>query len=188
MTAPPTPPPVITIARAEKLRSADLHDLCDAAEAAIRDGGGFGWLTPPPPELMERYWRGVVLIPERVLLVGRIDGVIGGAVQLFRPPANNEAQAHAATLTMLFVTPWARRHHLGEALVCGAIEYAHNLGAKTLNLDVRETQQPALALFEKLGFVRWGRHPRYAEVGGAPIAGYYLYCDLNSPLPHELTP
>ena len=26
------------------LNSADLNDLCDAAEAAIIDGGGFGWL------------------------------------------------------------------------------------------------------------------------------------------------
>ena len=58
------------------LNSADLNDLCDAAEAAIIDGGGFGWLAPPPRDVLESYWSGVLLIPERDLLVGRLDGVI----------------------------------------------------------------------------------------------------------------
>ncbi|HEY0522522.1 MAG TPA: hypothetical protein VGD08_03970, partial [Stellaceae bacterium] len=34
----------------------DLADLCDATEAAILDGGGFGWLKPPPRPLLEAYW------------------------------------------------------------------------------------------------------------------------------------
>ena len=35
------------------LRAADLSDLCDAAELAITDGGGFGWLAPPPRDVLE---------------------------------------------------------------------------------------------------------------------------------------
>ena len=38
----------ITAERINEFRRADLNDLCDATEAAIRDGNGFGWLTPPP--------------------------------------------------------------------------------------------------------------------------------------------
>ena len=51
----------------------DLEDLCDAAESAILDGGGFGWLRPPPRAVLGRYFRGVVLVPERHLFVGRLD-------------------------------------------------------------------------------------------------------------------
>ena len=44
----------------DDLRAADLSDLCDAAELAITDGGGFGWLAPPPRDVLEAYWRGVL--------------------------------------------------------------------------------------------------------------------------------
>ena len=53
----------------DDLRAADLSDLCDAAELAITDGGGFGWLAPPSRDVLEAYLRGVLLIPERDLLI-----------------------------------------------------------------------------------------------------------------------
>ena len=37
-----------TVERLRAFRGNDLGDLCDAAEAGIEAGGGFGWLTPPP--------------------------------------------------------------------------------------------------------------------------------------------
>jgi ribosomal protein S18 acetylase RimI-like enzyme len=42
-----------------------------------------------------------------------------------------------------------------------------------LNLDVRETQEAAIALYESLGFTRWGVHPEYARVRGQTIKGYF---------------
>ena len=80
------------------LKSSDLNDLCDAAEAAIIDGGGFGWLASPSRDVLESYWNGVLLIPERDLLVGRLDGVIAGSCQVLRPARNNEAQSLPPTL------------------------------------------------------------------------------------------
>ncbi|MEE2980373.1 MAG: GNAT family N-acetyltransferase, partial [Pseudomonadota bacterium] len=47
----------------------DLNGLCDATEAAITDGNGFGWLKPPQRRVLEGYWRGVLLVPGRDLLV-----------------------------------------------------------------------------------------------------------------------
>ncbi len=73
------------VEQVDKLKSGDLGDLCDAAEAAILADGGFGWVTPPPRDVMERYWKGVLIVPERLLLIGRLDGVIGGSLQLVRP-------------------------------------------------------------------------------------------------------
>lgn len=171
-----------------ELRGADLNDLCDAADAAIRDGGGFGWVTPPPRDVMERYWRGVLVVPERQLFVGRLDGVIAGSAQLVAPPRNNEAQAFAASLTTSFVAPWARGHGLARKLTLAVEAAARSRGFSVLNLDVRETQTAAIALYETLGFRRWGTHPLYAVVGGRPIAGHYFYKELtDSTLPSDMS-
>ncbi len=74
--------PVITIGKLDAFEGNDLGDLCDATETAILAGGGFGWLRPPPRDVLERYWRGVVLVPERMLFVGaagRSDRRVGPA-------------------------------------------------------------------------------------------------------------
>ena len=165
--------PSITVETVDALTSADQSDLCDAAEAAIREGGGFGWLSPPPRGMLERYWRGVLLVPERSLFVARLDGVIAGSAQLVRPNPNNEAQLHAATLTTSFVAPWARGHGVARLLTQSVEDAARDEGFVVLNLDVRETQSAAIALYETMGFTRWGTHPRYARVEGRWIAGYF---------------
>ncbi len=170
----------VTIEQAgEKLRPADLHDLCDAADEAIRAGGGFGWLTPPGRELMERYWRGVLIVPERILFIGRLDGVIAGSAQLVRPARNNEAQSHACTLTTAFVASWARGNGVARRLTQAVEDEARALGYRILNLDVRATQTGAIHLYERAGFTRWGTHPHYAWVDGRPVAGHYYYKDLT---------
>src|SRR5512142_3151517 len=153
---PPEIPPSIAVERLDRFKGADLHDLCDAAVAAINDGGGFGWLRPPPRETMERFWNGVLAVPGRTLFVGRLDGVIAGSVQLLRPPPNNEAQAFCATLTTAFVAPWARNHCLGRLLVQAIERQARDDGFAVLALDVRETRTAAIGLFRALGFVHWG--------------------------------
>ena len=77
------------IERVDALKNGDLHDLCDAADDAIKVGGGFGWVDPPSRDVMERYWKGVLVVPERILFVARLDGVIAGSAQLVKPPRNN---------------------------------------------------------------------------------------------------
>lgn len=176
-----TAAPVISVAIADELKSGDIEDLCDAADHAVRAGGGFGWLAPPARDLMHRYWKGVLLIPERILFIGRLDGIVAGSAQLVKPPRNNEAQAHAAALTTAFVAPWARGHGLAKALIRAVEDEACALGFKTLNLDVRETQTAAIKLYEKMGFRHWGTHPHYAMVEGKPVAGLFFTKQLNPP-------
>ena len=97
-----------TVEPLEEVSDEDLEDLCDAAESAILDGGGFGWLKPPPRAVLGRYFRGVILVPERHLFVGRLGQRVVAAIQLQEPPRNNEALAHAANLTALFVALGSR--------------------------------------------------------------------------------
>ncbi len=124
--------------------------------------------------MFERYWGGVVLVPERTLFVGRLDGTIGGAAQLQRPARNNEAQAHIATLTGLFVAPWARGRGMARAIVLAIEAAAREAGFQVINLDIRETQVNAIKLYEALGYHRWATHPHYAIVDGKMIAGHYF--------------
>jgi ribosomal protein S18 acetylase RimI-like enzyme len=159
----------------------DLADLCDASEAAIAEGGGFGWLKAPPRNIMEAYWKGLLLVPGRHLFVARLDGVIAGSAQLARPPRNNEAQAFSAQLTSSFVAPWARGHGLARRLVLAAEARAREVGAQVLNLDVRSTQTAAIQLYETLGYTRWGTHPCYAQVDGKIIPGHFYFKHLHQP-------
>ena len=89
----------LAVERVERLSEADLADLAEATDAAIIEGGGFGWVEPQGRAALERHFRGVLLVPERELFVARLDGHVVGSALLVRPPRNNEAQAFAATLT-----------------------------------------------------------------------------------------
>ena len=171
--------PLRAVERAETFGDDDLHALCEATHAAIIDGGGFGWVTPPGHRALESYYRGVLLVPERSLFLARLNGTVVGAAQLVRPPRNNEAQAFAATLMHSFVAPYARGHGMARLLTTEVEEAARALGYQVLNLDVRETQAAAQRLYESLGFVRWGVHPAYARVDGRTVRGFFYYKRLQ---------
>jgi ribosomal protein S18 acetylase RimI-like enzyme len=155
------------------LSVSDLNDLCDATDAAIQAGGGFGWLELPSRDILERFWQGVVVMPSRLLFVARLDGVICGAAQLIKPAKNNEAQAFAVQLTELFVAPWARGRGLSRRLLDFAEKMALRNGFSVINLDVRETQEAAIALYESSYYKRIGTHPTYAKANGQIVKGYY---------------
>jgi ribosomal protein S18 acetylase RimI-like enzyme len=167
--------PSMSVERISRFTDEDLHDLCEATDAAIIDGGGFGWVTPPGRKALERYFKGVLLVPERELFCARLEGRMVGSAQLVRPPKNNEAQAFAAHLMHSFIAPYARGHGLATLLTHRVEEGARALGYYLLNLDVRETQVAAIALYESMGYIRWGVHPVYARVGGKTIRGVHYY-------------
>jgi len=171
MTATPT----ISVERLTAFKKTDLADLCDAADAAIEAGGGFGWVRPPPRHVFESYWKGTLLIPERQVFVGRLDGTIAASAQMARPARNNEAQVFSAALMTSFVAPWARGHGLAKLVTVAVEEAARASGAHLINLDIRETQTAAIQLYEALGYTRWGVHPHYAKVEGKLIRGFFYY-------------
>ena len=153
MTLQETRAPSTAVERLTQFGGPDLDDLCDAAESAIDADGGFGWLSPPPREIMESYWRGVLLVPQRELFVARLDGTVGGSAQLALPARNNESQAKTGTISSVFM----------------------ERGLEVLYLDVRESQLRAIELYEAMGYVRWGTNPYYAQVEGRWLAGHFFY-------------
>jgi len=182
--ADPSAPPAAASSETEAQRSVeridafgdeDLHALCEATHAAIIEGGGFGWVRPPERRSLEAYFRGLLLVPERQVFVARLSGTIVGSAQLVRPPRNNEAQAFSAQLMHAFIAPYAREHGLARLLTLKVEEAARAMKFQVLNLDVRETQQAAIRLYESLGYQRWGEHPIYARVHGKPVRGLFYY-------------
>ena len=132
--------PLVTVEMVTELNAYDISELSDATEEAIDAGGGFGWLAPPPRTVLEDYWRGVLLIPDVTLFLGKLDHVIAGSCQIVSPPRNNEAQALACQLKTFFLAPWARGHGLAGKLAAEAEDFARSEGFKILNLDVRATK------------------------------------------------
>lgn len=171
--------PTVAVEQVDRLTPGEMQDLCDATDSAIEAGGGFGWVKLPARDILERYWQGVLTMPQRLLFVARLDGVICGTAQLVLPPKNNEAQSFAVHLTGNFVAPWARGHGLARMLVEEAERKAGDLGFSVINLDVRETQDAAIKLYESLGYTLFGQHPFYARVGEDVIKGRYYYKVIN---------
>ena len=165
-----------TVRIAESLDNREMDELCDATASAVEDGGGFGWLTPPPRQVMETYYSGVVLVPGRTLFLGLLDGMIAGSAQLLAPTRNNEAQAAACNLVSAFVAPWARGHGLARTLTEAVEKQARQEGFGMINLDVRESQAAAIHVYESMGYVHWGAHPLYARLAdGTIVPGRFYY-------------
>lgn len=165
----------ITIDTLSEFAGTDLDDLCVATETTMAKDGGFGWLKAPMRQALEGYWKGVVLVPERQLFVGRLDGTIVGSAQLVRPARHNEAQAASAQVLNIFVAPFARGYGIAGKLVDTIEASAREARIGVLNADIRDTQHAAMRLYEGRGFVRWGTHPYYARVEGRFIPGHYYY-------------
>jgi len=171
--------PIATVEMAVTFEANDISELCDATEEAIEAGGGFGWLAPPPRAVLENYWRGVLLVPDSQLFLGKLDHLIAGSCQIFKPRKNNEAQAFACELKTFFLAPWARGHGLAQALVAEAEEFARSSGYKVLNLDMRATQDRAIRAFKIRGYEQFGVNPYYAIVDDQFVPGLYFTKKLH---------
>jgi GNAT superfamily N-acetyltransferase len=65
--------------------------------------------------------------------------------------------ADAAYLVSMWVAPEARRRGIGLALVDAVVNWARTQGHGRLLLDVGEQNAPAIALYERAGFVSSGQ-------------------------------
>lgn len=61
----------------------------------------------------------------------------------------------------LAVRPDARRNGTGTRLLQAAMDWSKSLGAKSVLLEVRESNQGAIRFYERRGFVVAGRRPKY---------------------------
>ena len=169
----------ISVDLLSSINDVDLADICNITEQAIKAGGGFGWLKVPPRDTLNKYWKGVVLVKNRKLIVGRLNNAIAGTLQLIFQPSNNEAQHNICNITSHFVAPWARGHGLAKAMIDKSETIGKESGSSCVQLDIRETQEVAIQLFKSKGYKHWGTNPNYALVDGKNIKGVYFLKQLK---------
>lgn len=169
----------ITTEKLLQIKPVDMTDLITATEDAIRDGIGFNWMSPPMPEVIEGYWKGVMVVPERTLFGGRLDGTLAASIQLVRPSKSKETSAFAVGVEAHFVAPWARGHGLAKALLDLAEREASKEGYSLIRLSVRQTQERALKVYRENGYTEWGTLPYYEIVNARMVAGHFFYKKLT---------
>ena len=163
----------------KKLSMFDLMNLCRSAESTMLDSYGFSigckkW-NPPMHRELEGYFTGVTLIPERKLIIGRLEKNIVGSLQLLLPNVFNKLSGFIVSMHDLFVIDEARNSGIASAMIGFAEQYSKKAGHKLVRLSVRSDMFAAISLFEKLGYKRWGVLDKYELVGDEIKSGNF-YC------------
>jgi RimJ/RimL family protein N-acetyltransferase len=81
-------------------------------------------------------------------------------------PTTRASGAHKAVLWGVLTAPSYRRQSLARGLSERAIAHALSTGARRIYLYVFVPNEPAVRLYESLGFVETGREPEVLNVGG----------------------
>ena len=89
-------------------------------------------------------------------LVAVEDGAVAGYV-------GSQTVCGETDMMNVAVTADFRRRGIAERLVTALVEELKALESRCLTLEVRASNTPAQALYEKLGFVEIGRRPRYYQ-------------------------
>ena len=167
---------MITVKKTNSFKKGELEELTSATMDAIEEGIGFGWIKRPPKNKVRNYWKGVLLVPNRWLFLGRYKGLIAGSLQVVTFSSSNEVSMFRVFIDTHFVATWARGHGLAKLLIeeaekeCKLNNYSHVL------LDVRETQKRAIKLYEQIGYKLWGELPVYHKLNDQKmVSGKYYY-------------
>lgn len=153
------------------ISSARLEDL-DGILALER--GGFA----ESEQWSRRSWQGELLGERRTVLLARAHQIIG-VIAL-------HTVGEAADLHRLVVSPRQRRQGVGSALVRAGLEAVRHLGARTVTLEVGYSNEPAIALYQLMGFEqRAAREDYYGPGQHALILKLY---DLRQAAGNESQP
>ncbi len=94
--------------------------------------------------------------PLSLWLVADFDGQFAGYV-------GSQSVLDEADMMNIAVDPGFRRCGVAESLVNGLVGELRAKGVRCLTLEVRASNDSAIALYEKLGFSQAGRRPRYYQ-------------------------
>ncbi len=105
-----------------------------------------------------RYIRALRRHPDAALLVAEEEGALAGRLSISRDP--HPSSAHVADVGLM-VAALYRRRGIGTALLVAAEEWARSVGVTKLELHVFPHNEPAIALYDKFGFVEEGRRIKH---------------------------
>lgn len=128
------------------LRLAALRDAPDAFSATIAQWSGEG-------DREERWRARLTEVPFNA--IAELDGEPAGMVSGTYPDAEG-----LVLLISMWVAPFARGRGVGDVLIRAVVRWAREQGAKGVELDVREANEPAIALYQRNAFVDVGPSER----------------------------
>lgn len=178
--SPPQIENIIEVMEAIALTSAELDELCHAALSTMNDSKGFfiGFKRNCDGDIkyyLEKYFAGVLLIPERALYIAKFDNLIAGSIQLVFPNSKKETSSFSCVVENHFVAPWARGHGIATALLKYAEFMAKQKGFSLIKLSVRGDKQGAIKLYENNEYINWGNLPYYEIIDGQYMDGKFYY-------------
>ncbi|MFA5550001.1 MAG: GNAT family N-acetyltransferase [Trueperaceae bacterium] len=153
------------VREASRSDAAAVHALL----TGIYDEGGF-FVNDTAESLNHLAARLGSRAPDRSLyLVATLEGSVIGWLELHRPAA--ERLEHVAVLT-LAVAPGARRQGVGRALMQAAYAWCGRVGALKVSLNVRASNEGAVALYLAEGFELEGRERGQVRLVRGEGAGF----------------
>jgi RimJ/RimL family protein N-acetyltransferase len=109
---------------------------------------------------------------DAIMLVAEADGQIIGELSL-RAISSRRAVKHVGTLGMSVRADW-RGKGVGRALMTDALAWAPTAGIKRIELYVYCRNAPAIALYEKFGFVVEGRRKAMIREGDTYLDDFVM--------------
>lgn len=111
----------------------------------------------PTEQWSERSWRGELVGEGRTTLIARTYHPVG-VIAL-------QTTGHVADLHRLVVAPQHRRQGVGRALVEAGLDAVRHQGARSVLLEVEFHNEPAIALYQNLGFEQLAARTDYYGPG-----------------------
>lgn len=161
----------LTPEKAERLQD----QLVGLLQDAVHNGASVGFVIPVSDEIARRYWDDVVKElrhGSRLLFVLQEDDQVVGSVQLglcMRPNGS-----HRAEVQKLFVHTKARRRGFARALMAAIEQAAREANRSLLYLDT-ESDQPAEAMYRRLGWHYVGEIPDFAASPDGRLHGTTIF-------------
>jgi [ribosomal protein S18]-alanine N-acetyltransferase len=112
---------------------------------------------PEPERWSERSWLGELIGEGRTVLIARAHAPVGVITV--------QTVGELADLHRLVVAPAQRRRGVGRALVTAALIAVRHLGARDVILEVDYSNDPAIALYSRLGFEQLSARENYYGPG-----------------------
>ena len=168
-----------------RVRRVDLglteQEIADAAgllASLVAGGAALGWVEPPAADEVGHLLTALAADQDAVLVVAGEDGRLSG-LGYWRRYERPTHRPHA-DVEKVAVAPDQQGRGLGRRIMTELIAAARDAGVEVLTLDLRGDNTRAAALYESLGFHRYGRLERFVAVGDRRWDKLFYALDLRS--------
>jgi ribosomal protein S18 acetylase RimI-like enzyme len=152
-------------------------------QAVMAEGAALGWSGVPTEAEATAWWESLLadVSAGRAAVVaawsGR-DGSLIGLGEWRRYP--RAPQAQNADLEKVFVDSATRGQGVGQELIERLVDRAQQVGIEQLTLDCRGNNHGAIRLYERLGFVEYGRLTDFVAAGADRWDKVHMVLDLRT--------